>query len=506
VGFPRADPRDPKDWQAVREVDQNPVQSTEPLPRSLWGGMLVRFSGVFLAAAFYGFLFFVPSPLLTRYFLGHPVAVAETVLFCLAIGQLGSRYLQMVRNRAASARLADRDLLPAPLYALAGLEGSGEMESQMDRGTPIETRIGKWLEHLAALSGSLAGCGLVVRLRELLQRQGRRGHVDQLNDDLRDLADRQADADHDALQLVRIIIWSIPMLGFLGTVVGITQTLGGLDFTNGAAAVEQLKSGLYVAFDTTAIGLILSVIAIFLQFPVEKHDQQFREAIDSRMVRLLPSVLAAEPKIVDDDPLHALRQMTVEIARTVQTSIQLQAEVWRQTIDEAHGHWQQASSESAEHLQQAIREALGSHLTTSLREHAQSLRQAQREGVDQIDRRWQQWQTALSDNARVLLAHQKTLLSQGELLAQSHARARELQLLQETLDRNLLALDQSLQGVERSTQVATGAASMGDAMLTLARAVDILATRFPPQRDGESSGLHSGPSDRSAATSRRNAA
>ena len=49
-----------------------------------------------------------------------------------------------------------------------------------------------------------------------------------------------SDANHDVLQLVRIIIWAIPMLGFLGTVVGITETLGGLDFSDGAAAVVMV--------------------------------------------------------------------------------------------------------------------------------------------------------------------------------------------------------------------------------------------------------------------------
>ena len=80
-----------------------------------------------------------------------------------------------------------------------------------------------------------------------------RGTTRHLADDLRELSGRDADAAHDSLGLVRIIVWAIPMLGFLGTVIGITQTLGGLDFSNGAAAVDNLKSGLYVAFDTTAL-------------------------------------------------------------------------------------------------------------------------------------------------------------------------------------------------------------------------------------------------------------
>ena len=49
------------------------------------------------------------------------------------------------------------------------------------------------------------------------------------------------------------------MLGFLGTVIGITQALGDLDPEELAnsiqTAMDGLLSGLYVAFDTTAVAL-----------------------------------------------------------------------------------------------------------------------------------------------------------------------------------------------------------------------------------------------------------
>lgn len=475
--------------------------------------LLSRFSGIALAAAFYAALYAFPSPFLHRYFLGHPVAVAATILFCVAVGQLAGKYLALTRTRQTFEKISDRDLLPDSLHQVAGLEfssqtspaanpgskaGSKDQADQvdptagrklirtgpaepLDRNAPLELRLHAWLQHLEELPKQVSSSLVVQRARELLLRQKRRGHADQLNEDLRDLADRQADSDHDALQFVRIIVWAIPMLGFLGTVVGITQTLGGLDFTDGAAAVERLKTGLYVAFDTTALGLVLSVIAIFIQYPVEKFGQGLSQDIDARMIRLFPAVLAPEARIAEDDPLQALRQMTIEISHTLQASIQIQADLWRQTIDKAHEHWQHTATESTQQLRDAIEHSFGERLTLALRDHADALRRTQREGAEQIDNRWQQWQTVLSDNARILLTHQKTLLDQGKLLADSHSRARELERLQDTLQLNLQALDHSNLRVQESLQTATGAASMADAMMTLARAVDILAQRIPPR-------------------------
>lgn len=444
--------------------------------------MLNRFSGLALTAVFYAVVVAVPVPSLQRYFLGHPIAVATTVLFWLAVAQLASRYARVARGHRQMDAVGDRDLLPESLHAVAGLEPNSASDGSVDAtsaNTPLVARIEAWLGHLAELPKSVSATPLAVRLSGLLDIQRRRGHARLLSEDMRDASDRASDADHDALQLVRIIIWAIPMLGFLGTVVGITETLGGLDFTDGAAAVNRLKSGLYVAFDTTALGIVLSVVAIFLQFPIEKSARLLLERIDARATQLLPLVLAEAEGPAAQDPFRAIAQMSAEIRRAVESSVQLQTELWRRTIDEAHGHWHQAAGEAGTQLREALRETLGDSLGTILRQHTAGLRQANREGADAIDHRWQQWQTALSDNARILLSHQKTLLSQSELLAESHSRAQELERLQTSLDQNVQTLDTSVETLDRTLQGVAGAAGMADAMRILARAVDILATRLP---------------------------
>ena len=92
---------------------------------------------------------------------------------------------------------------------------------------------------------------------------------------------------------MRIVIWATPMLGFLGTVVGITDALGDLGrelSTSGAAdaggslntAMEGLLAGLYVAFDTTAIALCFSIALMFIQFMLDRGESQLLDMVDQR--------------------------------------------------------------------------------------------------------------------------------------------------------------------------------------------------------------------------------
>jgi hypothetical protein len=46
--------------------------------------------------------------------------------------------------------------------------------------------------------------------------------------------------------------------------------------------MKGLTSGLYVAFDTTALALMLSMLLMFLQFVIERFETQALSAVDIR--------------------------------------------------------------------------------------------------------------------------------------------------------------------------------------------------------------------------------
>lgn len=444
----------------------------ENSPSGMWVGTL----GILFAAAFYAVVYAVPWAPLQRYFLGHPVAVAATVLFWIAISILLSKWIRLSGQSSQLETIRDEDLVPAKNGA--PLSPANQWAARHNAGLIAKN----WLVTLSQLPFSTRTNPLIGRLNELLVRQSQRGTSKHLADDLRELSARDSDAVHDSYSLVRIIVWAIPMLGFLGTVVGITQTLGGLDFTDGTAAVDRLKSGLYVAFDTTALGIVLSVVAIFLQFPVERGEQGMLATIDSRVNRLVSTCLPSDD--ANDSPTSLITDLCEGIRVAVAESLSQQTELWRSTIDAAHERWQDIHHSTSTQ----ITDAFSNYLSPALREHASLLNESARASADRLDdtsrasadrieQQYTQWQTTMAHHSDRMLSTQQTLLNQCDALASTTDRADELAVLQSTLDANLARLQETNLAIDRSVTAAAGD-GMADAMRILARAVDVLSTRM----------------------------
>jgi len=459
------------DWRPAERragtVGKQPAASNdEPSNQLDWGpggtawgrsfGPLL--AGFLLAGCFYGVVFTLDSPVLNRYFLGHPVAIAASTLFCNALTILGVKALAVRAQRRQAKLIRDTDVLPDWHQADSkSATPSQRWAQQHDAGYVARS----WLEWLGQLPGPLRSNLVVLRLAELLSRQSSRGTTKHLGDDLRELSERGSESAHDSLGLVRIIIWAIPMLGFLGTVIGITQTLGGLDFSDGTEAVDRLKSGLYVAFDTTALGLVLSVVAIFIQFPVERSEQAWLDEVDHRVRDLVSSVLPADDPA--DDQTVLIMQLCDGIRAAVGESLATQTALWRQTIEEAQDAWQARHREGNEEFRQAISDAL----RPALADHAAQVSATadQLEGVVQSV-----GQSLNKQSARFADHSERWLDSMG-------GTGEEMR----THRRTLLAHTEALTEMTRVHQ--DDQAGMGTAVRTLARALDLLTHRLPTVTD-----------------------
>ena len=74
-------------------------------------------------------------------------------------------------------------------------------------------------------------------------------------------------------------IWVLPLLGFIGTVIGITQAIGGLEMSvipsdGGAAGLSSVLGGLAFAFDTTFVGLVLVIPTMLLLLVLRARAQK----------------------------------------------------------------------------------------------------------------------------------------------------------------------------------------------------------------------------------------
>ena len=88
--------------------------------------------------------------------------------------------------------------------------------------------------------------------------------------------------------LVRVFVWVVPTLGFIGTVIGIGSAVGGFSETLEAAAsldamkesIGSVTSGLGVAFDTTLLALVMSILIMFPANAVQRVEEGLLGAVD----------------------------------------------------------------------------------------------------------------------------------------------------------------------------------------------------------------------------------
>jgi biopolymer transport protein ExbB/TolQ len=76
--------------------------------------------------------------------------------------------------------------------------------------------------------------------------------------------------------MIRYVVWAIPTLGFIGTVVGISLALafaGAVDLQDPTLLAELTKR-LAVAFNTTLLALVMSALLVFFQHLVQAFEER----------------------------------------------------------------------------------------------------------------------------------------------------------------------------------------------------------------------------------------
>lgn len=98
-------------------------------------------------------------------------------------------------------------------------------------------------------------------------------------------------AHQTSYSLPRILVWAIPVLGFIGTVIGIGDAVGGFQsFLSKVDDVDVLREGLVkvttglgTAFDTTFLALIVSLIVMLPLAYLERQEQNLLTLNDLRL-------------------------------------------------------------------------------------------------------------------------------------------------------------------------------------------------------------------------------
>jgi biopolymer transport protein ExbB/TolQ len=399
--------------------------------------------GLLAAAAFYALVLWGPleHPVMRRYFLGHPICIVETMFFFVCLAALLQKLTSTFGEQSALGSISLGDA---------------------EEGRPAG-RAGELLDSLAELPARVQNSYLGRRLHDALRFVQRRGGGDGLEAELKSLSDNDAIRQQDSYALIRIIVWATPMLGFLGTVIGITKVIGDLakqDMVNVQGAMQGLLSGLYVKFDTTALALGFTVVLMFIQFLVDRLEIQILETVDRNANDELLGRFSAGAAAAADPNVRHIQQMAQTVINASEQLVERQAEVWQATVNAAHQHWQRLATSNHEQVQTALTAAL----TQSLSHHAAQLAKIEQSSSEQLAQRWEQWQTALSQNARLLHAQQQELIRQGEVMTQAVRAAGEVTALEKALNQNLNAL--------------AGSKNFEDTVMSLAAAIHLLNTRL----------------------------
>ncbi|MFQ5732784.1 MAG: MotA/TolQ/ExbB proton channel family protein [Planctomycetaceae bacterium] len=315
-----------------------------------WLGSPLVVGGLW-TVAFYALIPYLPMhrELVERYFCGHPMEYVLAGLFFLGMAILLRKALGV---RAESAALAS-GLLDDPAL-------TAESDS-LRRASLVE-------ERLNSLPGGYRDTVLATRVRDVcVHVRGRRSAAG-LGDHLKYLADVAAERLYNGYALVRTITWAVPILGFLGTVIGITLAISNLTPEQLNQSLTAVTGGLGIAFDTTALALALSVGLVFTSFLVERSEQRILSRVEDfgvqRIVPLFPESAGGANPLAEAE-LHAARQL---VARTDEL-IQRQTELWSQTLETTRGRW----LEALEAQKRDFDASLQSGMQSTLGDHAEQL-------------------------------------------------------------------------------------------------------------------------------------
>lgn len=143
----------------------------------------------------------------------------------------------------------------------------------------------------------------VVMALSNLRNLGRVGDVDEI---LRSQASQDESAMETSYSLVQGFVWAIPVLGFIGTVLGLSAAIGGFssvlktadDVTQISESLQGVTAGLATAFDTTLIALIAALIIQLIMVVMKKAEEEFLdEALEYGIQKIVGRLrLEAEAK------------------------------------------------------------------------------------------------------------------------------------------------------------------------------------------------------------------
>lgn len=125
--------------------------------------------------------------------------------------------------------------------------------------------------------------------------------------DVGEILRAQADIDESSMEtsysLLQGFVWAIPVLGFIGTVEGLSVAIGGFgsvlasssDFEQIKVALRGVTGGLSTAFETTLQGLVAALVIQLAMTGMKKSEEEFLDACSEYCSKQIVSRLRLMP-------------------------------------------------------------------------------------------------------------------------------------------------------------------------------------------------------------------
>jgi len=259
---------------------------------------------------------------------------AGTSLYLVALFALAGRLRQFWQEEAGLLRAARRLKMLVGAAPTARLPQRGSGETVLAQGTSGHRSIAEGrLEQLFSAARS-SGLNSFDQVMELNREQS------------------ALDQEHEAgrFTLSRYILYLLPVIGFIGTVEGISKALANIskvlpmvkDLDGFMNNLTSVTSALQIAFDSTLLALFLSATLMFVQTLMLRRAEDVlsridRWVVDQALVPLTASVKTnAEPTEADEaqeERWEALLQNVDEIARALGVGLGPQTERLQVAID-----------------------------------------------------------------------------------------------------------------------------------------------------------------------------
>jgi biopolymer transport protein ExbB/TolQ len=274
-----------------------------PADVASWPAALLGFGGT---GVFYGLLHLLPSSGFSALFTDRGwVPYVITLISVWALLLIGAKLLRLRRER----EMLERDLI---VLAPDGRLGPDDADLA--------------LTALWAEPSQVAESFLARRLERALRHfQSRRRAVEVV-----EFLASESRADEGRVDasygLVRVFVWAVPTLGFIGTVIGIGAAVAGFSATLEAASsldgmkesIGSVTGGLGVAFDTTLLALVMSILIMFPASAVQRIEEAFLGEVEDYCAEHLVGRLRDESTVEADDA--AIAALARRLATSLQTS------------------------------------------------------------------------------------------------------------------------------------------------------------------------------------------